>query len=772
MKSYLALIPEYAKAHKNKNRLTVVCIAISVMLVTAIFGMAEMSIKALNNEYIRQHGNFHAIITGISDSVAGQIDNRDDVRVSSWVGIAEDTAYEGKELIIQGSEQDLAEQMNLVVTAGAYPASTQEALLDSLAFEQFGLSIGDAIDIVLSDGQTRNYTITGMYSDFSGLKASGAHGLFLSAEGIRALGSGMYKEYFYIQFKSKVNINRALSEIKGLYGLTDEQVSTNTTLLGMMGQSDDSSMLQIYLTAGILFILVTMAGTFMIASSFNMSILERTQFFGLLRCLGATKNQIKRYVRLEGLRYSLKGIPIGLLAGCVLMWAALFFLNVLNSEYLPEMPLLQISRPGTASGVIMGFLVVMLASRSPAKKAARVSPQAAVTGNIDNTNNGQTGRASNTKRFRVDTAMGLNHAFSNKKSLTLIAGSFALSIILFLSFTVLIDFTEHALKPLKPYAPDISIMGPEDSPLLDRELMEEVKKLPHIKNIYGRMFSDNIPARGKLGDGTAALISYDEPQFKWAEEMLVAGNIDNVLKAGGVLVDYGYSEEFNWNIGDAITLHAPGGTYDVQIAGILSDTPFDAENGEWIIICSEAVFTALTGISDYTIIDMQVDKDISEQARSLITPQMRLMDRQQSNSEVRKAYYAMAVFVYGFLLVIALVALINILNTVSASVSNRMGNYGVMRAVGMSCKQLKRMITAEAAAYAITGSIVGCVLGLLLHRLFFGLMITSNWGDLWQPPVIMLAAAVTAAILTTFIAVISPSRKIENMSIVSIVNAQ
>ena len=60
-------------------------------------------------------------------------------------------------------------------------------------------------------------------------------------------------------------------------------------LLGLMGQSKDTTMLEVYLTAAILFVLVAMTGTFMIASSFNMSILERTQFFGLLRCLGATK---------------------------------------------------------------------------------------------------------------------------------------------------------------------------------------------------------------------------------------------------------------------------------------------------------------------------------------------------------------------------------------------------------------------------------------------------------------------------------------------------
>lgn len=493
-------------------------------------------------------------------------------------------------------------------------------------------------------------------------------------------------------------------------------------LLGLMGQSNDTRMLDVYLTAGILFILVTMAGTFMIASSFNMSILERTQFFGLLRCLGATKKQIKRYIRLEGLQYCLKGIPIGLVAGCAILWVAIFSLNTLNSQYLPEMPMFQISWLGIAAGAVIGILVVMIASNSPAKNASKVSPQATVTGNIQQTNNLQSGRASNTKWFHVDTAMGLRHAFSNKKSMALVAGSFGLSIILFLSFTVLITFMGHALKPLKPYAPDISIQGAQDSVLLDHSIMEEIKALPNIKNIYGRMVYRDIPATDKQGNGTATLISYDEPQFEWAEEMLIFGSVDNVQNGAGVLVDYGYSEQFNWKIGDTITLSIAGDPKKVLVAGIISDVPFDAADGGWIVICSENTFTALTGISDYTIIDMQVDQDISEQVRSLITPGIQLLDNQQHNSEVRTSYYAMAVFVYGFLMVIALVALINIMNTVNASVSSRMSNYGVMRAVGMSGNQLKRMVTAEAAAYAITGSIAGGVLGLLLHRFFFGLL--------------------------------------------------
>lgn len=191
-----------------------------------------------------------------------------------------------------------------------------------------------------------------------------------------------------------------------------------------------------------------------------------------------------------------------------------------------------------------------------------------------------------------------------------------------------------------------------------------------------------------------------------------------------------------------------------------------------IIICSENTFTSLTGVADYTVIDIQINQDISKQVRNLITPEMKLFDLQQHNIEVRTGFFAMAVFVYGFLMVIALVALINIVNTVNASVSSRMGNYGVMRAVGMSNKQLKKVITAEAATYAVTGSIVGGVLGLFLHRFFFELIITSNWGVLWKPPLTILIVTVSAAILTTCIAVILPTKKIQEMSIVNVVNAR
>ena len=65
-----------------------------------------------------------------------------------------------------------------------------------------------------------------------------------------------------------------------------------------MGQSDDPLMLRLYLTAAVLAVLVATAGILMIASSLNSNIAQRISFFGLLRCLGATRKQVARFVRL------------------------------------------------------------------------------------------------------------------------------------------------------------------------------------------------------------------------------------------------------------------------------------------------------------------------------------------------------------------------------------------------------------------------------------------------------------------------------------------
>lgn len=229
-------------------------------------------------------------------------------------------------------------------------------------------------------------------------------------------------------------------------------------------------------------------------------------------------------------------------------------------------------------------------------------------------------------------------------------------------------------------------------------------------------------------------------------------------------------------MGDIIALKLSTGQKNVTIAGILSTSPFNGEPGTQTVICSEKTFQELTGERGYTIIDIQLangaDDNTVSQIRSLTTSQMAFSDRRQSNEEAKAAFYSFAIFIYGFLVIIASITVFNIVNSMNTSVSSRMNQYGVMRAVGMSGKQLHHMVIAEAGTYTVCGCLTGCVLGLPLHRFIFRSMITSRWGLQWQPPIAALAIIIGIAVLATILSVIGPVKKINKMDIVNVVNAQ
>ena len=70
MKSYLGLVPQYEKVHRKNNRISVLCIVLSVLLVTAIFSMADMAIRAQKNYFIKTNGEYHISLTGIDEQTA------------------------------------------------------------------------------------------------------------------------------------------------------------------------------------------------------------------------------------------------------------------------------------------------------------------------------------------------------------------------------------------------------------------------------------------------------------------------------------------------------------------------------------------------------------------------------------------------------------------------------------------------------------------------------------------------------------------------------
>ena len=121
---------------------------------------------------------------------------------------------------------------------------------------------------------------------------------------------------------------------------------------------------------------------------------------------------------------------------------------------------------------------------------------------------------------------------------------------------------------------------------------------------------------------------------------------------------------------------------------------------------------------------------------------------------IQSTYWAFHLVVYAFLIVIAGITILNIVNSISMSVSARMKQYGILRAIGMDDAQLKCMI------YAVSCLVVGIALGLVLNRKLYILLITHYFGAAWQMPWGCLAVIVIVVLAAVVLAVYNPVRRI------------
>jgi putative ABC transport system permease protein len=509
----------------------------------------------------------------------------------------------------------------------------------------------------------------------------------------------------------------------------------------------------LYGIAAVLVVIVVLAGVMMISGSLNAGVAQRTEYYGMLRCIGAGKRQVKRLVRREALHWLLLAIPAGAVISTLICWVICAVLAYGIGGEWAGMPVGRISWIGIGIGVLVGTITVILAAAAPAKRAAAVSPIAAVSGSGD----GQNAGMAKLGKAPVPIALGFHHVFAKKKNLILMTASFALSIILFLTFSVMITWIENALTTNKPYSPDISLYYSDYSAGLGSDLADDLRGIAGVKHVYARMHRltevENCEKANKID-----LISYDEIQFAWARADLLHGDIDAAANETGKVI-IAFEKGTAFELGD--TMDVNGKT--LTVAALLSDSPFSAGSNP-TVICSEETFSEIFGACNYSVIDLQLKKGYGDETvadiRSIVDDKVILSDRREGNTETNSTYLAFSVLVYGFLAMVAMITVFHIINSISMSVIARQRQYGMMRAIGMDSSQLRQMITAESLGYGISGCLVGCAAGLPLHAWFYRATISNYWGIAWQIPWPQLLIIIGVVLCSAFVAARGPVRRI------------
>ncbi len=678
MKNYLNLIPISAKIHRRQTRMTRWCIIISVFLISAIFGMADMFLQSQKNLTVMTDGAWHVMFRELEEEQMTLLAARPEVKTAARYAATNyklDMGYSvaGVQTVLCGFDESFFEiYPGARLLDGSFPKEAGEAVVTESLRDREGLCVGDMVEVTTPDGSL-SFAVSGFAEDTSMLLKTDAFGIFMNMDTYMSCFRDVtLKEdiAYYVEFVPHCRMQRAIRDICDQLRISEDQVSENAKLMGSMMQSSDNYIMMLYLVAFILAVLVAISGMMMILGSMNSNVAQRTEFFGMMRCLGATRKQVRRYVRVEALSWCLKAIPQGLFGGVVMVWALCRMLQMITPTWFREMPVWGISWLGIAAGLAIGLLTVLLASRTPARKASAVSPLTAVSGNADTVFAAK--KAANTSRMHVETALGLHHAAGSRKNLILLTSSFAFSIVLFLGFGIGVDFMKHAIVSLRPDTPDVSIVSSESAGAIPDSLIAELQENPDIKRVFLRASS------GEMSDETG----------------------DMVL--------------------------------DIQLRN-------------------------------------QSD-DVVEEIRAMAGDEYRFSDSRASNREMRAVYFSFALFVYGFLAVVALIASFNIINSIAMSVAARMRQYGAMRAIGISVRQIQTMIAAETFAYLAGGLAEGLILGLPIHYYLYRWAITDRWGDVWRFPLAECLVIAAVMIVSALAAMTGPVRKIRGMSVVETIS--
>ncbi len=139
----------------------------------------------------------------------------------------------------------------------------------------------------------------------------------------------------------------------------------NLSVTDLLGSSMGRTL---FTAAGVLSLLILLAGVLMISGSMNSTVAQRTRFFGMMRCLGMSRQQIVRFVRLEALNWCRTAVPIGLALGIAVTWGLCAVLRFLVGEEFADIPLFGISGIGIGCGILVGVVTVLLAASAPARR--------------------------------------------------------------------------------------------------------------------------------------------------------------------------------------------------------------------------------------------------------------------------------------------------------------------------------------------------------------------------------------------------------------------
>ncbi|WP_043931707.1 FtsX-like permease family protein [Bacillus sp. EB01] len=595
-----------------------------------------------------------------------------------------------------------------------------------------------------------------------------------------------------------------------------KEVSYNDTLLRLYGVTDNSELrLTLYTLSAIIMAIIVIGSVSLIYNAFAISVSERARHLGMLSSVGATKKQKRNSVFFEGVVIGGISIPLGILAGLAGLAVTFWFSNALISEVFETSERLRIvvTPMSILVACAVSILTIFISTYWPARKASKISAIDAIRQTQDVKLTGKSVKTSKFVRrlFGIEAEIGLKNIIRNKKRYRATVFSLVISLVLFLTVSFFTDnlkksfvlsqekvdydmkvffASDGQIEQLKPFSSlkhvtDYSLIKPfsvethlemnqlpksmQEPGRVDKSMMKD-GKVPYIVVLYGLDEKSFAAVAEKAGVNPATFANPKNP----------AGIvIENTTYQDGETGKFIEERSIETEVGHTLDLSVPN--YDtgsrepagkLTIAGFVDEAPMGIQTGmgDVPVLVPEKILDQLAAKLDNQYDNYLVVKSTDPLETQAEIEEMNLQGlhiynvyKQRQNND--NLILFMSLFTYGFIVLISLISIANILNTISTSISLRTREFAMLKSVGMTPKGFSKMTNYESIFYGVKALTYGLPISIgLMYLIYLSLSSTFEYG--FELPWSSIAYATIAIFLIVTSAMLYSSRKIKTQNII------
>ncbi len=672
--------------------------------------------------------------------------------------------------------------------AGTAPTSADQVVINEGAAKFGHVKVGDQVRVILLSGAPLTETVTGIYH--TSIDTGGYVGvLFEQSEALKIFTDGRHVDTIGMALNPGVSQQSVRDQVAALLP-ADLQAKT-----GDQVRADDQSALSKALSFVNIFLLAfggiaLLVGTFIIYNTFSMIVAQRLRELALLRAIGADRKQIRRSVLFEAGIIGVIGSVIGVVGGVGLAYGLRAFLNAINTG-LPN-GTLQLKPRTVIVAIIVGTGVTLLSAYSPARRAAKIPPVAAMREEFATTTSaglrrrniigaglllagivatvagvasrsagsgasliglglvgvaagvmmlapmlaawiiGPLGRVIG-RPFGTVGRLARTNAIRNPRRTAATAFALTLGLLLVSGIAVVGASSKASLNSIvdNEVRADYILNANEFGvPIAAAAAARKVPGVASVTEIHGLAATVNGSSSVSGGSGV------DGPLDVIVKVTMLHGG--GAPTGNSMLISKKTGQDKGWGVGTHVTLGEPGGTTVTEtVTGVYADSLL---LGPWLV--SGDVYRQLTPSNEYVdevaLVHAVPGTDLTQLGTALTAATapyyvVDVQNREQFKGQQADMVNSLLGILYGLLALAIVIAVLGIVNTLALSVVERRREIGMLRAVGMQRAQVRRTIYLESALIAMFGAVLGLAIGLTFGVLFTRTLASAGLKSLSVP---------------------------------------